>query len=130
MYLKIQKQSQLSLLRRVNPYMGRYKIPHEILHEMGCILGNRKMSRRDYIALFIEPVKNDTMDILDGLQLYPASVKILDDEFYSIPVKGKSHPMKRKRIWSWYAIQVVKERYRVYAIFSIKKKDLDNKGGL
>ena len=130
MYLKIQKQNQLSLLRGINLYMGQYKIPREILHEMGCILGNKRTDKRDYIALFIEPVKNDTMDILDSLQLYPASVEILDDEFHSIPVKGKSHPMKRKRIWSWYAIQVVKERYRVYAIYSIKKKDLNSKGGL
>lgn len=130
MHLRIYKQSQLTLLRSVNPYMGQCKIPREILHEMGCILENSRMGKRDYIALFIEPVKNDTTDILDSLQLYPASVEISDDEFHSIPVKGKTHPMKRKRIWSWYAIQVVKERYRIYVVFSIKKKDLDNKGGL
>ena len=71
MYIRINSQSQLALLRNVNPYLGKYKIPREVLHEIGRIIEFEHSMKSDSIALFLQPLKNDTIDILDELHLYP-----------------------------------------------------------
>lgn len=129
MYIKISKQSQLVLLRNMNSYLGDYKIPREVLHEIGNILEFEKSNDKDYIALFIKPVKNDTTDILDELQVYPTEMELPDNNFCNIKIKGKKHPMKRKRIWSWFDIVVEKDKRRIFVIYSINKKHLHRKGG-
>lgn len=123
MYVKISKKSQLIILRNINPFLEKYKLPRQVLHELGNLLEFECNSKRDYIALFLRPVKNDTSEILDELQIYPAKVKFEDDNFRHIEVKNK------KMIWSWYEIKVEAEERRIFVVYSMKKKDLYGRGG-
>lgn len=100
-----------------------------VLHEIGYILEFKRTNDRDYVVLFFNPLRNDLIEILDRLQLHIEEVKDTDDNIHSIKVKGKKHPMKKNRIWSWYAIFVPSEDCTIFVVYSMKKKDLNRKGG-
>ena len=113
MQIKIFNQNQLSILRNINPLLKEYKIPRN----------------KDYVILFLNPLRNDLIDILDRLHLYTEEVEYSENNFHTIEVKGKKHPMKKKRIWSWYDISIPTEERTIFVVYSMKKKDLKKKGG-
>lgn len=129
MQIKIFNQNQLSILRNINPLLKEYKIPRMVLHEIGNILEFKKVSNKDYVTLFLKPLKNDLIDILDRLHLYTEEVEYSENNFHTIEVKGKKHPMKKKRIWSWYDISIPNEERTIFVVYSMKKKDLKMRGG-
>lgn len=129
MQIKIFNQNQLSILRNINPLLKEYKIPRMVLHEIGNILEFKKASNKDYVILFLNPLRNDLIDILDRLHLYTEEVEYSENNFHTIEVKGKKHPMKKKRIWSWYDISIPNEERTIFVVYSMKKKDLKRKGG-
>lgn len=129
MQIKIFNQSQLSILRNLNPLLKEYKIPRMVLHEIGNILEFDKTTDKDYAVLFLKPLKNDLIEILDRLYLCIEEVEDLENNFHTIEVKGKKHPMKKNRIWSWYDIFIPSENRTIFVVYSMKKKDLNRKGG-
>ncbi|MEY8411091.1 hypothetical protein AALB51_07540 [Lachnospiraceae bacterium 62-26] len=129
MQIKIFNQNQLSILRNINPLLKEYKIPRMVLHEIGYILEFEKASDNDYVTLFLNPLRNDLIEILDRLHLYTEEVEYSENNFHTIEVKGKKHPMKKKRIWSWYDISIPNEERTIFVVYSMKKKDLKRKGG-
>ena len=129
MQIKIFNQNQLSILRNINPLLKEYKIPRMVLHEIGNILEFKKASNKDYVILFLNPLRNDLIDILDRLHLYTEEVEYSENNFHTIKVKGKKHPMKKKRIWSWYDISIPTEERTIFVVYSMKKRDLKKKGG-
>ena len=109
----------------MNPFLEKkYRISIEVLHEIGNILEFECSGKRDYIALFLHSIKNDTAEILDELQIYPLKVKFEDDNLHHIDVKGKKH-----KIWSWYEIKIEPEGRRIFVIYPMKREDLYGKGG-
>lgn len=129
MQIKIFSQSQLSILRNINPLLKDHKIPRMVLHEIGYIFEFKKKNPNDYVILFFNPLKNDSIEILDKLQLYIEDVTDIDNNLHTIKVKGKAHPMKKNRIWSWYAIFVPSNDRTIFVVYSMKKKNLNKKGG-
>ena len=129
MQIKIFNQNQLSILRNINPLLKEYKIPRMVLHEIGNILEFKKASNKDYVILFLNPLRNDLIDILDRLHLYTEEVEYSENNFHTIEVKDKKHPMKKKRIWSWYDISIPTEERTIFVVYSMKKRDLKKKGG-
>ena len=123
MQIKIFNQNQLSMLRNINPLLKEYKIPRMVLHEIGYILEFEKASDNDYVTLFLNPLRNDLIEILDRLHLYTEEVEYSENNFHTIEVKGKKHPMKKKRIWSWYDISIPNEERTIFVVYSMKKKD-------
>lgn len=123
MQIKIFNQNQLSILRNINPLLKEYKIPRMVLHEIGYILEFEKASDNDYVTLFLNPLRNDLIEILDRLHLYTEEVEYSEYNFHTIEVKGKKHPMKKKRIWSWYDISIPAQDRTIFVVYSMKKKD-------
>ena len=123
MQIKIFNQNQLSILRNINPLLKEYKIPRMVLHEIGYILEFEKASDNDYVTLFLNPLQNDLIEILDRLHLYTEEVEYSENNFHTIEVKGKKHPMKKKRIWSWYDISIPAQDRTIFVVYSMKKKD-------
>ncbi len=108
----------------MNPFLEKNRIPKEVLHEIGNILEFECSGKRDYIALFLHSIQNDTAEILDELQIYPLKVKFEDNNFHHIDVKGNKH-----KIWSWCEIKVESEKRRIFVVYPMKKKDLYGRGG-
>lgn len=128
MYIKISKKSQIILLRDINPFLKKYKIPKEVLHEIENVLNFECNSKFDYIALFLKPLKRDTTDVLEELKIYPETYEVPDDNIIEISVKGNKHPMKKNRIWSRYNILLPQTKRQIFVIYSMKKKNLYKRG--
>lgn len=124
MYTKINKKSQLITFRSLNPYLGKYQIPREVLHELEKLQKCKCQGKRAFIALFLEPVKNDSTEILDGLHIYPAKAEFNDDNFYRIAVKGN-----KKVVWTCAELRIKKENQKVFVVYPMKQKYLDERGG-
>ena len=124
MYIKVSKKSQMIILRKLNPFLENYRIPKRVLHEMGNIIRFECHRKKDYIALFLKPVENDTTEILDALQVYPVKAEFVDDNLYTIAVKKK-----KGIIWSYSEIKVESENQRIFAFYPMRDKDMDKRGG-
>ena len=53
-----------------------------VLHEIGYILEFEKASDNDYVILFLKPLRNDLIDILDRLHLYTEEVEYSENNFH------------------------------------------------
>lgn len=126
MHIKFSNQNQFLIFKNMNPYLQKYRIPDEVICEIDNILSFKKSN--DYIALITEPVQNDTTEILKELRLHEPEVKIPDDNFHSIPIKGKKHRKYRKMIWTWFDILIPDDDQSIFVVYPMKKKDLYRKG--
>lgn len=59
MYIKIYNKSQLILLEQMNPLLGKYEIPLELLGEVERILKCEKIDKKGFIAILLNPVKGE-----------------------------------------------------------------------
>lgn len=120
-YLKIVNESQWAMLRQVNPYMGVRKLPDSILGLIGRILREEKLDIHDYIAVFLDPVRNDTIEIYDDLYLYPYTIANEDIDF---DVDIMSYRDGKKISWSGYGIKIEETGAKIYLIYGMKKEDV------
>lgn len=120
-YLKIVNESQLVMLRQVNPYLGVRKLPDSILGVISKILMEAELNIQDYIAVFLDPVRNDTTEIYDDLYLYPYTIANEDIDF---DVDIMSYRDGKKISWSGYGIKIEETRAKIYLIYGMKKEDV------
>lgn len=65
--VKIYSQSQVVLLRNINPLLGRYKLPREIIKSMDFILETEDLGEHSYIVAVLSPVRDDVREIEDAI---------------------------------------------------------------
>lgn len=87
MNIKIQEIKELNLLRRVNQLFGRYRIPEEILIHMEDILNQKNLGKEGYIALLLNPIERDAVDIIDELNLNNKEYDLLEDNYKWIQIR-------------------------------------------
>ena len=51
------------MLRQVNPYMSKYKIPREILEHVEDILDKKNLGKKGYVSIILNPIKDDEVDV-------------------------------------------------------------------
>ena len=79
MYIKIYNKSQLILLEQINPLLGKYRLPLELLTEVEKILACEKIGKKGFIAILLNPVKGDIQEILNVLDYYPQRLQLCCD---------------------------------------------------
>ena len=62
MYIKIYNKSQLILLEQINPLLGKYRLPLELLAEVEKILACEKIGKKGFICLLIRVSRVRTPD--------------------------------------------------------------------
>lgn len=122
MNIKIQEIKELNLLRRVNQLFGRYRIPEEILIHMEDILNQKNLGKEGYIALLLNPIERDAVDIIDELNLNNKEYDLLEDNYKWIQIRWGKHPMRNNRIWQIYDMILKNENGKVYVIYSLNKR--------
>ena len=120
-YLKIIDESQWVILRQVNPYLGERKLPDSILSLIGRILTEEELDVHDYIAVFLDPVRNDTIEIYDDLYLYPYTIANEDKDF---DVDIKSYKDGKRISWSAYGIKIEETGAWIYMIYGMSENDV------
>lgn len=122
MNIKIQEIKELNLLRRVNQLFGRYRIPEEILIHMEDILNQKNLGKEGYIALLLNPIERDAVDIIDELNLNNKEYDLPEDNYKWIQIRWGKHPMRNNRIWQSYDMMLKNENGKVYVIYSLNKR--------
>ena len=122
MNIKIQEIKELNLLRRVNQLFGRYRIPEEILIHMEDILNQKNLGKEGYIALLLNPIERDAVDIIDELNLNNKEYDLPEDNYKWIQICWGKHPMRNNRIWQSYDMILKNENGKVYVIYSLNKR--------
>ena len=128
MHITVSKERDLKMLRQVNPYMSEYKIPREILDHMEDILDKKNLGEKGYIAVILNPIRDDNVDILDELNLNTNEIEVPDNNFFYIVIKGKKHPMKKDKRWYSYDIILPGNSGRLYVIYCMYEERLRELG--
>lgn len=126
-YLKIIDESQWVTLRQVNPYLGKRKLPDAILRLIGRILMEEKLDVHDYIAVFLDPLRNDTIEIYDDLGLFPYTLSDKDRDF-DMEIKDRRNG--ERILWSGYGVEIKETGAKIYLIYAMRKKDVWRKSTL
>ena len=121
MHIAIRKRSELKMLRQINPFLTRYKIPREVLNRVEGIFSNKDLGKDGYVAIILEPINDDCSDVMEELNLDYTLVEVPDNNYYQIPVK-------RTRRWNSYDIVLSENRGKIYVIYSMTKSRLRELG--
>ena len=124
MHIAVSKKRDLKMLRQVNPYMSEYKIPREILDYMEDILDKKNLGEKGYIAVILNPIRDDNVDILDELNLNTNEIEVPDNNFFYIVIKGK----KKDKRWYSYDIILPGNSGRLYVIYCMYEERLRELG--
>lgn len=122
MVIKLNSCDGVNVLKQVNPLFTNQGISLEILCRLEELFANKDLGRDGYVALFLEPVKEDVADILEALYLDDKYVSIPDNNMYYIDIKDKEHPMHKDRMWLSYDIFLSENRGKIYVVYCQKKK--------
>ena len=106
MYIKVYTKSQLVLLRSLNTFLGKYKIPKELLEEIERVLDSRVIGKKGFIALLPHATTGSLSEVEDVLNCYPQRLAIQGD-VTDVEVKDTSTWMTSKRYW-------YKDFFRIY----------------
>lgn len=120
-YLKIINESQWVILRQMNPYLGERKLPDSILSLIGRILTEEELDVHDYIAVFLDPVRNDIIEIYDDLYLYPYTIANEDKDF---DIDIMSYRDGKRISWSAYGIKIEETGAWIYMIYGMSENDV------
>lgn len=121
MYIKIYNKSQLILLEQINPLLGKYRLPLELLTEVEKILECEKIGKKGFIAILLNPVKGDIQEILNVLDYYPQRLKLCSD-VEQIDISDNGLWMTKRKHWYEDCFKVKGEKSKVFVVYSLRLK--------
>lgn len=121
MYIKIYNKSQLILLEQINPLLGKYRLPLELLKEVEKILACEKIGKKGFIAILLNPVKGDIQEILNVLDYYPQRLQLCSD-VEQIDISDNRLWMTKRKNWYEDCFKVKGEKSKVFVVYSLKLK--------
>ena len=117
MYIKIYNKSQLILLEQINPLLGKYRLPLELLAEVEKILACEKIGKKGFIAILLNPVKGDIQEILNVLDYYPQRLQLCSD-VEQIDISDNRLWMTKRKHWYEDCFKVKGEKSKVFVVYS------------
>lgn len=121
MYIKVYTKSQLVLLRSLNTFLGKYKIPKELLEEIERVLENRVIGQKGFIALLPHATTGSLSEVEDVLNCYPQKLAIQGD-VTDIEVQNTNTWMTRKRYWYKDFFRIRGSKDKICVLYSVKLK--------
>lgn len=125
--IKIYSQSQLVLLRSINPFLGRYRLPREILDSVNFILEMENLGEQNYILIILNPVWNDVRDLEDAINAYPQSIEFVND-LVRQEIKDTTCKTAKGRDWFLNKVRVKESGCEIFVLYSILIKHLYKNG--
>ena len=120
-YIKVYTKSQLVLLRSINTFLGKYKIPKELLEEIEKVLENRVIGQKGFIALLPHATTGSLSEVEDVLNCYPQQLAIQGD-VTDIEVQDTNTWMTRKRYWYKDFFRIQGSKDKICVLYSVKLK--------
>lgn len=112
--VRIKTMSQWYLLKQLNPYLGKKKIPEEVMRKVFHILDSKELGKDGYVVLCLDKIADDFHGIEDAVGMYPNKLKLSEriDEMRTRGKKGK--------IQSWYVSYIKISGQKIQLIYTTK----------
>lgn len=121
MYIKIYNKSQLTLLWQLNSLLGKYKVPLEMLKEAEKILHLNGIGQNGFIAIILEPVTGNTVELLSILNYQPQELELYGD-VEPIIISDRREWLSKKRSWYKDSFNIKGDTSMVHVLYSVKLK--------
>lgn len=124
MYIKIYTKSQLILLRRVQElFKKRYRLPQELLDQVETVLKGGQLGSKGFVAILLEPVRNDVTEIQDKLDCYPSQLKTGED-IIGLLVPDDGRWLTKDKEWYMDTLKIKDDASCVFVIYSMTVETL------
>lgn len=119
--IRIKTVSQLYLLKQMNPYLGKYKVPKEVIRKMFHILYSKKLGKDGFLILCLNRIEDDYYGIEDAAAVYPNKIW-LEETMNVIPTRNK----KGKRR-DWYIAYLTVNAQKIQILYTTKDQSDDRR---
>lgn len=112
--IRIKTMSQWYLLKQLNCYLGKKRVPEEVMKKVCHILSSKELGKDDYVILCLNRIVDDFYGIEDAVGMYPNKIKLLEriDEIQTRGRKGN--------IRSWYVSYIKINGQKIQLIYTTK----------
>ncbi|MDE6433966.1 MAG: hypothetical protein K2L07_07015 [Lachnospiraceae bacterium] len=112
--IRIRTISQWHLLQQINNYLGKKKIPEEVMRRIYHILCSKKLGKDDFLIVCLDKIKDDYQGIEDVVGMYPNKIRV-EEEMDEILTRGK-----KGKVRGWYVSYISLKRQKIQLIYTTK----------
>lgn len=114
--VRIRTVSQWHLLKQLNDYLGKRKVPEEVMRKIYHILCSKELGKKGFLVLCLDKLKDDWYGIEEAVGMYPNKIKVKED------IDEILTRSRRGKLRSWYVSYIKMDSQKIPLIYTTKKQ--------
>lgn len=114
--IRIRTVSQWHLLKQLNDYLGKRKVPEEVMRKIYHILCSKELGKKGFLVLCLDKLKDDWYGIEEAVGMYPNKIKVKED------IDEILTRSRRGKLRSWYVSYIKMDSQKIPLIYTTKKQ--------
>ena len=114
--IRIRTVSQWHLLKQLNDYLGKRKVPEEVMRKIYHILCSKELGKKGFLVLCLDKLNDDWYGIEEAVGMYPNKIKVKED------IDEILTRSKRGKFRSWYVSYIKIGSQKIPLIYTTKKQ--------
>ena len=114
--IRIRTVSQWRLLKQLNDYLGKRKVPEEVMRKIYHILCSKELGKKGFLVLCLDKLNDDWYGIEEAVGMYPNKIKVKED------IDEILTRSRRGKLRSWYVSYIKIGSQKIPLIYTTKKQ--------
>ncbi len=114
--VRIRTVSQWHLLKQLNDYLGKRKVPEEVMRKIHHILCSKELGKKGFLVLCLDKLNDDWYGIEEAVGMYPNKIKVKED------IDEILTRCRRGKFRSWYVSYIKMDSQKIPLIYTTKKQ--------
>ena len=114
--VRIRTVSQWHLLKQLNNYLGKRKVPEEVMRKIYYILCSKELGKKGFLVLCLDKLNDDWYGIEEAVGMYPNKIKVKED------IDEILTRSRRGKLRSWYVSYIKIGSQKIPLIYTTKKQ--------
>ncbi len=114
--VRIRTVSQWHLLKQLNDYLGKRKVPEEVMRKIYHILCSKELGKKGFLVLCLDKLNDDWYGIEEAVGMYPNKIKVKED------IDEILTRSRRRKFRSWYVSYIKMDSQKIPLIYTTKKQ--------
>ncbi len=114
--VRIRTVSQWRLLKQLNNYLGKRKVPEEVMRKIYYILCSKELGKKGFLVLCLDKLNDDWYGIEEAVGMYPNKIKVKED------IDEILTRSRRGKLRSWYVSYIKIGSQKIPLIYTTKKQ--------
>ena len=114
--IRIRTVSQWHLLKQLNDYLGKRKVPEEVMRKIYHILCSKELGKKGFLVLCLDKLNDDWYGIEEAVGMYPNKIKVKED------IDEILTRSRRGKLRSWYVSYIKIGSQKIPLIYTTKKQ--------